>query len=125
MIDVTCAIIEHHHRILITQRGPSMNLPGKWEFPGGKVEAGESHKACIIREIKEELDIEILVKTSLSPHEYQGKIRLIPFICEWVNGQISLSEHAAYQWIEPDELSNQDWAEADIAIVETYLKVRH
>lgn len=122
MIDVTCAIIEHNHHVLITQRGPEMNLAGKWEFPGGKVEPGESLENCIIREIKEELHIDIRVKESLSPNEYEGKIRLIPFICEWIGGEISLTEHTAYQWIKWDLLVYKDWADADIPIVISYIK---
>lgn len=122
MIDVTCAIIELGKRVLVTQRGPEMKLPGKWEFPGGKLEPGESQEQCIIREIKEELQLDIQVKKRLAPNEYQGKIRLIPFICRWIGGEIHLTEHAAYQWVSPDQLLQKDWAEADIPIVHAYLK---
>lgn len=124
MIDVTCAIIEHRGKILITQRSQSMNLPGKWEFPGGKVESQESLEACIIREIKEELNIGIEVLKGLPAHEYKNQIRLIPFVCKWLDNEIRLTEHAAFRWVSPIELRQQDWAEADIEIVETYLKSR-
>jgi 8-oxo-dGTP diphosphatase len=65
MLKVSCAIIESQGKVLAAQRGPGMNLPGKWEFPGGKVEAGESAEACIRREIREELNLEI--EPSLPP----------------------------------------------------------
>lgn len=124
MIDVTCAIIEHEGKILITQRSQQMNLPGKWEFPGGKVEKQESLEACIIREIKEELNIGIEILKGLPAYEYKDQIRLIPFVCKWLDGEIRLAEHAAFLWVQPHELREQDWAEADIEIVETYLSSR-
>lgn len=122
MIDVSCAIIaDQNGKILVTQRSASMSLPLKWEFPGGKVELGETAAESLIREMKEELELRIEIIQQLSPntHQYGSKvIRLIPFICRITDGVISLKEHIAYQWLNPNELLDLDWAEADVAVVE-------
>ena len=125
MINVTCAIIlNKHNDVFVAQRSSSMHLPLKWEFPGGKVEDGESLRDCLIREIKEEFDMRIEIISQLPPneHEYTDKtIKLIPFMCSWIAGEIWLKEHACYKWLEPKNLLDLDWAEADIPIVKNYL----
>lgn len=101
-----------------------MPLPLKWEFPGGKIETGETAEECLIREIKEELNIEIEITGSLSPndHQYPNKlIRLIPFICRQTGGDLALKEHAEYKWVDDKDLLDLDWAEGDIPIVKEYL----
>lgn len=101
-----------------------MPLPLKWEFPGGKIEDNETAEECLIREIKEELNIEIEITGSLSPndHQYPDKlIRLIPFICRQKDGELILKEHADYKWLDAKDLLDLDWAEADVPIIEQYL----
>ena len=125
MIDVTCAIILINSKVLITQRSEKMHLPLKWEFPGGKLEINESETDCIIREIKEELNIEIEVLKKLSNSIFDYgifKINLIPFIASYVSGEILLLEHKDYKLVDRTELLNIDWAEADLPIVEEFLK---
>lgn len=126
MIFVTCAIIVNPiGQILITQRGSNMSLPLKWEFPGGKIELGETAEACLIREIREELNIDIEITGNLSPNDFQYPdklIRLIPFICEKTSGEIELNEHCQYKWVEAKDLLGLDWAEADVGVVDEYLK---
>jgi 8-oxo-dGTP diphosphatase len=120
MTDVSCAIIFHKDRILVTQRSATMPLPLKWEFPGGKVEAEETAEQSLVREIKEELDLDVKVVSALSPtiHKYGTKtIRLIPFVCRIVSGEITLHEHQEYRWLKADELLSLDWAEADLPVV--------
>lgn len=120
MINVTCAIIIKDGKFLVTQRSATMKLPLKWEFPGGKLEEGESEVDCIKREIKEELNIEIDViqKMKNSIHDYGTfKINLIPFIANYISGAIILSEHANYILLQKSELLNLDWAEADLPIL--------
>jgi 8-oxo-dGTP diphosphatase len=99
-----------------------MKLPLKWEFPGGKIEKGETAEECLIREIREELGIEIIIQNSLPfvEHHYDDfSIRLMPFICKINAGEIRLTEHAAFLWVERSELMEMDWAEADLPIMET------
>ena len=125
MIEVTCSIIEHNNKILVTQRSEKMALPLKGEFPGGKVEKDETAEACLIREILEELHINIKIKSQLNSNTHQYSetkiIKLIPFICELVSGDIKLTEHANFLWLSKNELVNLDWAEADVPILNEYL----
>ena len=123
---VTCAIILNpKNQILVTQRSSTMHLPLKWEFPGGKIEANETPEACLVREIKEELniDIEIIEGLNANDHQYPDKfIRLMPFICRQTGGEIILKEHAEYKWLDRKDLLDLDWAEADVEVVREYLK---
>ena len=125
MIDVTCAIIVNAEGlVLAARRGETMDLAGKWEFPGGKTEAGETEEQCLIREIKEELDLDISIIRQLPSciHHYPAKsIRLMPFVCGYEGGSIQLKEHAETRWVRAVELLQLDWAEADIPVVKDYL----
>ena len=121
LIEVTCAIIMDGERILVTQRSSEMPHPHKWEFPGGKLRTGENPEACIIREIREELGVEISVKQLLPSVSYsysRHTVKLIPFICNILAGEISLSEHSVYRWVNRSELAGIDWLEADLEILE-------
>jgi 8-oxo-dGTP diphosphatase len=126
MIQVLCAIIYINNKMLVTQRSEKMKLPLKWEFPGGKLEENESEIDCIKREIKEELNIEIDILRRLSSSEYDYgtfKIKLIPYLANYISGEIQLSEHKDCRLLDKSELINLDWAEADIPIVEEFLKL--
>ncbi len=123
-LDVTCAIIEKEGRVLVVRRSKTMSLPLKWEFPGGKVNKGETEEESIIREIKEELELDIKISKKLnsSIFDYPNmSIKLIPFIAEQVGGRLRLNEHAAFKYLVKDDLMSLDWAEADIPIVKEYL----
>ncbi len=120
MILVSCAIIQQENDILICQRSATMALPLKWEFPGGKIEAGESKEACLRREIEEELGLEITVGKELPAvtHAYPTfAITLYPFLCKVKRGSILLAEHAQAIWVPWQELNHFDWAAADEPIV--------
>jgi 8-oxo-dGTP diphosphatase len=124
MIPVTCAIILHGGRVLATQRSERMHLPLKWEFPGGKVHEGESEEDCIVREIREELGIDIELVQRLTPAEWDYgtfAIRLIPFIARYTGGIIQLAEHRDAQWLTRNELGTLDWAPADLPILNELL----
>ena len=126
MIKVVCAIILVDNKILVAQRSKNMKLPLKWEFPGGKLEQNENEIDCIKREIKEELNIEIevLKKLSNSIFDYGTfKINLVPFIANYISGEILLLEHKDYKLLDKANLLNLDWAEADIPILKEFLKL--
>jgi len=120
-VSVTCVLLFHQGKLLAAQRSAQMNLPLLWEFPGGKVEKGESEEACILREIREELGIEIEVLAEIGVFDpvFSGEklIRLIPFLAIWKSGEISLLEHLQVTWLEKHELFSFKWAPADLPIV--------
>ena len=125
-INVTCAIILIGNKILVAQRSEKMKLPLKWEFPGGKLEENETEIDCIKREIKEEVNINIEVVKKLSSRVFDYgtfKINLIPFVAKYVFGEIKLTEHKDYKLLDKAELLTLDWAEADLPIVEEFLKL--
>lgn len=125
MLHVTCAIIRRNNTILICQRSASMKLPLKWEFPGGKIEPGESKEDCLMREIKEELGIDIMVGPALNMVEYhypKFAICLYPFECTLIGGDLNLTEHAQAIWVDNSELLNYDWAAADLPIVKALIQ---
>lgn len=126
IVNVTCAIILIENKILVAQRSDKMKLPLKWEFPGGKLEENETEIDCVKREIKEEIniDIEVVKKLSSSIYDYGVfKINLIPFIAKYIHREIRLAEHKDYKLLEKVELLSLDWAEADLPIVEEFLKL--
>ena len=126
MIDVTCAIIRNEdNEILVVQRGEYTDNALKWEFPGGKVNEGESFEECIAREIEEELSIDIVICGKLpdTQHNYADKsVNLIPFICDTLDEMPFLSEHIDFKWIEAEQLLSVDFSEADVAVAENYLR---
>ncbi len=126
MINVTCAIIRNEdNEVLVVQRGEYTDHPMKWEFPGGKVHEGESDEESIIREIREELSIDIVICGKLPDveHDYGHKqIRLIPFICDTLDEMPLLSEHIDFKWISSADISSVDFSEADVLVAESYLE---
>jgi 8-oxo-dGTP diphosphatase len=126
MINVTCAIIRNEeNEILVVQRGEKSDHPFKWEFPGGKLKENETEEECILREIREELSIDIVIckRISVTEYDYGNKqIRLIPFICDTLDDLPFLSEHIAYKWIDQTYLKNVDFSEADTIVADAYLK---
>lgn len=123
-INVVAAIIEDGNRIFATQRGYGEFKDG-WEFPGGKIETGESPKQALKREIKEELDMEIRVGDLLIvvEHDYpMFHLSMQCFLCSVVSGEIKLKEHEAAKWLTRDQLDSVDWLPADVKVVEAYRK---
>ena len=123
-IRVTCGIIIKDGKVLAARRSAKMKLPLKWEFPGGKMQAGETEEECLKREIKEELDIEISIEYKLNPvrHDYPDfQIELIPFVASYVSGTLHLHEHEHAGWFTNDELLGLDWAPADIPVLTTFI----
>ncbi len=124
MIEVTCAIIRNDEgKVLVVRRGPGMGNAGKWEFPGGKVKSGESQEDCIIREIHEELGIDIILSGVLEPveHDYGDKfIKLYPFICDTLATRLFLTEHDDHRWLVPEELLDVNLSAADVPVARYY-----
>jgi 8-oxo-dGTP diphosphatase len=127
MFEVTCAIIEWNNKVLVAQRTDKMSLPLKWEFPGGKIEENETAEHCLIREIAEELSIQIEIHSRLNEtvHAYSETkiITLIPFVCKLIGGEVIITEHAQFLWLDKSELTNLDWADADIPVLNNYLNL--
>ena len=121
MKEVTAAIIIKDDKILIAQRAKGENLEGKWEFPGGKTEPGETPEQCLKREIQEELDLDIEVGEFLGESIYtysNGQIKINAYFSTIMNGEIHLHVHDQVKWVTIDEIGEYDFAPADIPLVE-------
>lgn len=119
-IDVVGAVIVTNGRVLCAQRGGKGPLAGKWEFPGGKVEVGESSRQALEREIIEELKCRISVGQEVTTTTYAydfATINLTTFWCELIDGEPHLTEHTDVRWLPAPDLSTLDWAPADIPAV--------
>ena len=126
MIDVVAAVIQNEEgKILIAQRNLKKSQGGLWEFPGGKIEPNETKEEAIIREIKEEMDIDIEKKKFIDQKvfNYPDKdINLIAIECKQIKGDIKLNEHEDIKWVNKNELRNFNFAPADEFIVQTILR---
>ena len=111
---------ESTHKIFATQRGYG-EFEGGWEFPGGKVEPGEFPEDAIVREIREELDIQIEVERYIATIEYdypKFHLSMDCFLCRIISGDLILKEHEAARWLSKEELDSVDWLPADITIID-------
>ena len=118
-IEVVAAIIHQEGRILATQRGYG-EYKGLWEFPGGKIEAGETEEQAIVREIREELGVEICAEKKVCTVEYDYPAFHLTMHCLWchiASGAIELKEHQSAQWLAPEELHSVEWLPADVEVV--------
>jgi len=119
MTNVTCAIIEKEGKILIARCAEGQKLAGKWEFPGGKVEDGESPEECLKRELEEEFGIQVEVGEFITSnkHTYEHiSIELMAYRVKYISGEFTLTDYDTIEWVAPEELLNYDLAEADIPI---------
>jgi len=126
-ITVTAAVIENDARVLIVRKRAGKRHAGRWEFPGGKVEAGERPEACLEREIREELGIRVRAGRFVCESVYaypHATIRLLAFRVDWRSGRIRLTDHDAWAWVPPAELSTWDLLPADVPIAETLAAMR-
>lgn len=123
-INVVGAAIIKDGLVLCAQRGPQSSLAGLWEFPGGKIEADETPREALIREIREELhaDIEVGDEVTSTTHQYAfGEVTLTTFYCELHSGGLTLTEHEAITWLAPADLGNLKWAPADVPAVQSIM----
>lgn len=126
-ISVVCALIEREGRIFVAQRPAGKHLGGKWEFPGGKIEPGETPEQALVRECSEELGCKIEIGRALATvtHDYETvSIRLIPFVARLAADSTEpvAHEHAATRWIRPEEFATLDMPAADAPIIRSYLE---
>lgn len=118
-IEVVAAVIHKDGRILATQRGYG-EFKDKWEFPGGKMEAGESREEALRREIREELDTEINIGKLLCTVEYDYPafhLTMHCYLCSVVSGTLVLKEHESARWLPAEALESVDWLPADLQIL--------
>jgi len=121
MKTVTAAIIEKDGKILIAKRKAGDTLANKWEFPGGTVEAGETHEQCLAREMQEEFGIEVSIGTCLGENIYHydhGTIKLIAFRTFWNDNNLIPHAHDEIQWVSIQQIANFDFSPADVPFVE-------
>ena len=119
-VKVVAAIIINNNRVFATQRGYGEFKDG-WEFPGGKIEPGETPQEALVREIKEELDTEIEVKDYLETVEYdypEFHLSMDCFFCVIKSGELVLKEHEAAKWLTAETLDSVDWLPADKGLIE-------
>lgn len=128
MIKVVAALIENNNKILLARRSTGdINVFGKWEFPGGKVEQNENEFDAIEREIKEEFELTIKARKFITNNicEYPTKIvDLRLYKCDYISGKFNLHDHSEYQWVNKEELLKYDLAPADIPLAEYVKKVK-
>ena len=121
IIRVTAAILEKDGKILIAKRKTGDKLfAGLWEFPGGKVEEGETPEECMARELKEELDIEVEVVGLITSNKHKyphGYFELIAYRVKYISGEIVLNDHDDFKWVTVDEMDNFEFPPADIPII--------
>lgn len=120
MITVTAGLLVDEDQILIAKRSKNSRMGQKWEFPGGKVKQGESPEECLIRELKEELNIEVSIEDFLSEniHVYDwGTVRLLAYYVRWKEGEIEPRVHERVKWARIDNLHEYDFLSADIPLI--------
>lgn len=128
MVKVVAALIESDNKALLARRSTcDINILGKWEFPGGKVEQDENEFKAIEREIKEEFELTIKAKKFINNNvcEYPTKVvDLRLYKCDYVSGEFNLHDHFEYKWVNKEELLEYDLAPADIPLAEYVKKVK-
>nr|WP_295929300.1 (deoxy)nucleoside triphosphate pyrophosphohydrolase [uncultured Dyadobacter sp.] len=123
VVRVPCAVIEHDGKVLAGQRSAALSFPLQWEFPGGKLEKGETDEQALFREIMEELNVSVEIIHKLpetSKDQGWREIVLVPFICTVDTIDFTLTEHEQIIWLDPADLPSLDWTEADLNVIRYY-----
>ena len=126
MIDVVCGVIENSEGLFLACLRPAgKHLGGLWEFPGGKVDPGESPESALVRELQEELAVHVEVGLPLTAviWSYEERtIRLLPFRCTIISGELRALEHDQLLWCLPENFNDLLWADADVPILREILE---
>lgn len=122
MLVAACALVDADRRVLITQRPEGKMFPGLWEFPGGKVEEGETPEAALIRELEEELGVATktacLAPLTFASHSYENFHLMMPlYVCRKWQGQPQAREHVALKWVRPQKLRDYPMPAADEPLI--------
>ena len=124
-VEVVAAVIEKDNKIFCAQRNLTKSMGGKWEFPGGKIEEGETKEQALIREIKEELGCLVKVNELITvvKHEYENYfVTLNVYACEVIDGTPKNLEHIDFKWCEKERLKELDFVEADYQFLDLLMK---
>ena len=121
LLQVTAGIIKKKELILCTRRASNRHLAGYWEFPGGKIEPGESAEVCLVRELKEELNIDVQVGDLFATNVYEYDQHIVELHAYWVttfSGNLILKDHDTFLWLPLSALNTLKWAPADVAFID-------
>ena len=124
MVTVAAAIIHHDSKILLAKRSSHKFLGGYWEFPGGKIESGETPEICLERELYEELKISVQIEGFLTEQTYDYgdfSVLLKVYICRFISGSFTLNDHDEVKWVDKDDVLSYKLAPADIPVFNYYL----
>lgn len=124
-VEVVASVIKKNNLILCTRRPTSKKFPGYWEFPGGKVEEGETKEEALIREIKEELDVKIKVNSLIAVINYEYHdflLKMYVYDCILLEEDIVLLEHQEMKWLKKENLDSLNWLPSDLELIKMLMK---
>ncbi|MGI6710866.1 MAG: (deoxy)nucleoside triphosphate pyrophosphohydrolase [Bacilli bacterium] len=124
-VEVVASVIKKNNLILCTRRPTSKKFPGYWEFPGGKVEDGETKEEALIREIKEELDVKIKVNSLITIIDYEYHdflLKMYVYDCILLEEDIVLLEHQEMRWLKKENLDSLNWLPSDLELIKMLMK---
>lgn len=120
--NVSCAVIVREGLILAANRSENVSNSGQWEFPGGKPQEGETPRDCVVRRVREELNVNINVLDQMNPFKVEVSddkaFNIYPFVAEIVDGKFELTSHSKAEWFLPMQLMSLAWPETDLPIID-------
>ena len=125
MIRVVCGIVFNDDKKILVTRRRKGEFTGKWEFPGGKIEKGETYEECLNRELEEELSIKVSIKSHYAEYIYsypKFSINLISMVCLYEGGEIKLTDHDKFSWVIPANFRHYDFVAGDIRLADQIMQ---